>query len=61
MLCAQELEELVAWAFSEHDDVSIQELGDFDAWIFAVLDGQELLCYRASLSLDLRWTLSPVY
>jgi hypothetical protein len=56
-----ELAELCAWAFVSASAIEIEELGFGQAWVFVLDEDDELTCWRASLSLDHRWTLSPVY
>jgi hypothetical protein len=61
MLFWDELVELCEWAFSDQGTYSIQELSHEDAWVLQIDDEQGLTCWRATLSFDGRWTLSPVY
>jgi hypothetical protein len=56
-----ELVLLCEWAFTDQGEYYLQQIGDADAWVFQVDEDLRLTCWRARLSLDYRWTLSPVY
>ena len=45
----------------KHQEANFKRIGDTKYWIVVLDDDGELYCYRASLSLDRRWTISPVY
>jgi len=45
----------------KHQEANFKRIGDTKYWIVVVDEEGELYCYRASLSLDNRWTLSPTY
>lgn len=61
MLFWDELVKLCEWAFTDQGEYYIQELSDEEAWVFQLEEDAGVTCWRASLSFDGRWTLSPVY
>jgi hypothetical protein len=57
----EELAQLCHWAFASAFAIEIEEIQFGDAWVFVLDSDDTLTCWRATLSLDKRWTLSPVY
>lgn len=58
---ARLLYELIAWWKPELLEVKIDWLSPQEAWISLLEPDGTLVIRRATLSLDARWTLSPVY
>jgi hypothetical protein len=56
-----DLTDLCEWAFADQGDYFLQELGIEDCWVYQLTEDDTLVCWRATLSHDFRWTLSPVY
>jgi hypothetical protein len=56
-----ELGYLCEWAWGKEAEFYIQELGFGDAWVYQVEESGQVKFWRATLSLDGRWTLSPTY
>jgi hypothetical protein len=58
---ARLLYKLIEWWQPELLEFKVDWLAPQDAWVYLVLPDGELIIRRARLSLDGRWTLSPVY
>ena len=58
---ARLLYELVEWWQPELLEFSVEWLSPQEAWVYIIPTGGYLILRRATLSLDGRWTLSPVY
>jgi hypothetical protein len=55
------LYELIAWWKPDLIEAQVEWLSPQEAWIYLLEPDNTLLIRRATLSLDGRWTLSPVY
>lgn len=58
---ARLLYELVEWWKPDLVEFKVDWLSPQEAWVFMLTPDEELIIRRATLSLDARWTLSPVY
>jgi hypothetical protein len=58
---ARLLYELIEWWKPELLECKVDWLSPQDAWVYLLEPDGHLVIRRATLSLDARWTLSPVY